>query len=32
LDDVISFGFVADDRVFRELMDTFAEGYCYRYE
>ncbi|KAH0259060.1 hypothetical protein KCU91_g15434, partial [Aureobasidium melanogenum] len=32
LDDFIPFGFVADDRVFRELMDTFAEGYCYRYE
>jgi tyrosinase len=32
LDDVIPFGFVAEDRIFRELMDTFAEGYCYRYE
>jgi tyrosinase len=32
LDDVISFGFVAEDVVFRELMDTFAGGYCYRYE
>ncbi|KAI5274317.1 Di-copper centre-containing protein [Aureobasidium subglaciale] len=32
LDDSIPFGFVAEDRVFRELMDTFAGDYCYRYE
>jgi tyrosinase len=32
LNDIISFGFVTDDIVFRDLMDTFAGGYCYRYE
>lgn len=32
LNDVIPFGFVTDDIVFSDLMDTFAEQYCYRYD
>lgn len=32
LDDVLPFGFVAPDQTFRDLMDTFAGPYCYRYD
>ena len=32
LSDMISFGFVADDQMFGDLMDTFGGPYCYRYE
>lgn len=32
LSDMLSFGFVADDQMFGDLMDTFGGPYCYRYE
>lgn len=32
LDDMLPFGFVAPDQRFRDLMDTFAGPFCYRYE
>ncbi|TKA30059.1 hypothetical protein B0A50_02778 [Salinomyces thailandicus] len=32
LDDIVPFGFVADDQRFGDLMDTTAGLFCYRYE
>ncbi|RMY69780.1 hypothetical protein D0863_06241 [Hortaea werneckii] len=32
LSDVLSFGLVAEDKTFGDLMDTMAGPYCYRYE
>lgn len=32
LTDKLPFGFVAEDQIFGDLMDTFAGPLCYRYE
>merc|ERR1712072_1437333 len=32
LSDVLSFGLVAEDKTFGDLMDTMSGPYCYRYE
>ncbi|QIW97365.1 hypothetical protein AMS68_002883 [Peltaster fructicola] len=32
LNDILPFGFVANDRMFGDLMDTFVGPFCYRYQ